>query len=102
MPCESVEMTVCVDGRLVAVSYFDIGQKSVSAIYAMFDPDLASRSLGIFTMLREIEFAAESGVELYYQGYSYEGQSFYDYKKRFRGTECFDWKGNWASLECKL
>ena len=61
----------------------------------MFDPDLSSRSLGIFTMLKEIEFAMANGKELYYQGYSYEGESFYDYKKRFRATERFDWRGNW-------
>jgi arginine-tRNA-protein transferase len=46
-------------------------------------------------MLKEIEFATDAGKELYYQGYSYDGPSFYDYKKRFRGTESFDWKGSW-------
>jgi arginyl-tRNA--protein-N-Asp/Glu arginylyltransferase len=46
-------------------------------------------------MLKEIEFAISNGKEFYYQGYAYEGESFYDYKKRFRVTESFDWKGNW-------
>jgi arginine-tRNA-protein transferase len=64
----------------------------------MFDPEFSSRSLGIFTMLNEIEFAIEKKKEFYYQGYSYEGESFYDYKKRFRGTECFDWNGKWKAL----
>src|SRR5829696_3948292 len=86
VPCEGREVDVRLDGRLVAVSYFDLGDKSVSAIYATFDPDLPRRSLGIFTMLKEIEFAMDSGKELYYQGYAYEGESFYDYKKRFRAT----------------
>ena len=95
VPCEGFEVDVRIDGRLAAVSYFDVGERSVSAVYGMFDPDYSDRSLGIFTMLKEIEFAQESGKDLYYQGYSYEGQSFYDYKKRFRATECFDWKGNW-------
>ena len=95
VPCEAREVTVRLDGRLIAVSYFDVAENAVSAIYGMFDPDLASRSLGIFTMLKEIEFATDTGKELYYQGYSYDGPSFYDYKKRFRGTESFDWKGNW-------
>jgi arginine-tRNA-protein transferase len=95
VPCEAREVSVRMDGRLIAASYFDLTENSVSAIYGMFDPDFASRSLGIFTMLKEIEFAADAGKEFYYQGYSYEGTSFYDYKKRFRGTEAFDWKGNW-------
>ena len=49
-------------------------------------------------MLKEIQFAIETGKKFYYQGYSYEGNSFYDYKKRFRGSEAFDWTGNWAPL----
>ncbi|HUR99285.1 MAG TPA: GNAT family N-acetyltransferase [Pyrinomonadaceae bacterium] len=95
MPCEAFELNVRVSGRLVAASYFDVGAGSVSAIYGMFDPEFSTRSLGIFTMLKEIEFALANGKEFYYQGYSYEGQSFYDYKKRFRGTEGYDWTGTW-------
>ena len=101
VPCEAREVRVTLDERLVAVSYFDIGATSVSAIYAVFDPDLARRSLGIFTMLKEIEYAIECGREFYYQGYAYEGESFYDYKKKFCGTESFDWKGAWRPLFLK-
>lgn len=96
MPCDAFQLDVRLEDRLVAASYFDVGDVAVSAIYGMFDPDFSSRSLGIFTMLKEIEFACDSGKELYYQGYSYSGSSFYDYKKRFRGTERFDWDGNWG------
>lgn len=95
MPCDALELNVRIGGRLVAISYFDVGEQTVSAIYGMFDPEFSSRSLGIFTMLKEIEFAIEKKKEFYYQGYSYEGESFYDYKKRFRGTECYDWSGAW-------
>ncbi|MEO8042711.1 MAG: GNAT family N-acetyltransferase [Acidobacteriota bacterium] len=97
MPCEALEINVRIGQRLVATSYFDVGERTVSAIYGMFDPEFSSRSLGIFTMLKEIEFAIERGKELYYQGYSYEGESFYDYKKRFRGIESYDWNGKWES-----
>jgi arginine-tRNA-protein transferase len=99
MPCDAFELDVRIDDRLCAVSYFDLGKETLSAIYGMFDPELSPRSLGIFTMLKEIEFAIARGKEFYYQGYSYEGNSFYDYKKRFRGTESYDWKGNWRVLE---
>jgi len=95
VPCEAFEVAVHHQRKLVAASYFDLAASSVSAVYGMFDPDLATRSLGIFTMLKEIEFAISNGKEFYYQGYAYEGESFYDYKKRFRATESFDWKGNW-------
>ncbi|MEP6848794.1 MAG: arginine-tRNA-protein transferase [Acidobacteriota bacterium] len=95
VPCEAKEVAVYKEDELVAVSYFDVGARSTSGIYAMFEPAERTRGLGIFTMLKEIEFSIESGRETYYQGYCYEGESFYDYKKRFRGTECFDWNGNW-------
>ena len=65
----------------------------------MFDPARAERGLGIFTLLKEIEFAIETGREFYYLGYAYDGPSFYDYKKRFRAAEAFDWRGNWIPFE---
>ena len=80
---------------LLATSFFDVGSTAVSGIYAVFEPAKPSRSLGIFTMLKESQFARQSGMQFYYQGYCYSGESFYDYKKRFRGTEAFDWSGNW-------
>lgn len=98
-PTELFQLTVCHDGRLVAASYFDVGEISISSIYAIFDPNEISRSLGIFTMLKEIEYAAANGKSLYYHGYAYEGESYYDYKKRFSELEQFDWKGGWHQPE---
>ncbi|MEZ5305992.1 MAG: hypothetical protein R2684_02480 [Pyrinomonadaceae bacterium] len=98
IPCETLEFTVRIGGRLAAVSYLDIGDKAVSAVYAMFDPEFSQRSLGIYTMLAEISFASEIGKRFYYQGYAYEGSSFYDYKKGFDATEVFDWHGNWLPM----
>jgi leucyl-tRNA---protein transferase len=97
-PCEAFEIAVYDDRRVVALSYFDIGASASSGIYAMFDPDLSQRRLGIFTLLKEIEFSIAAGKTFYYQGYAYEEESFYDYKKRIRGSEAFDWRGNWNSL----
>lgn len=97
-PVEGREVAVFENGELIAVSYFDVGDRTTSGIYAMFDPKKARRGLGIFTMLREIEFSLDAGKEFYYQGYAYEGESFYDYKKRFRGTESYDWNRGWETL----
>jgi arginyl-tRNA--protein-N-Asp/Glu arginylyltransferase len=95
VPSDGSEIAVYDDERLIAVSYFDEGLAATSGIYAAFDPDLATRGLGVFTMLKEIEYSIETGREYYYPGFAYEGPSFYDYKKRFTALECFDWKGNW-------
>lgn len=97
-PCEAREVAVFENGRLVAASFFDVGAESVSSVYAMFEPTAAARSLGIFTMLVEINFAVEQGKKFFYLGYAYEGNSFYDYKKRFRGTQKYDWNGAWEKF----
>ncbi|MEO6051337.1 MAG: arginine-tRNA-protein transferase [Pyrinomonadaceae bacterium] len=95
-PTTVLEVSVRRETKLVAASFFDIGITSISSIYGIFDPEEPTRSLGIFTMLKEIEFAIEQDKEFYYHGYAYEGESYYDYKKRFSGLEKFDWSGNWA------
>ncbi|MDM7923586.1 MAG: hypothetical protein QUS14_14905, partial [Pyrinomonadaceae bacterium] len=96
-PCTTMQVSVFDDGRLIAESYFDIGERAISGIYGMFDPDLTQSGLGIFTLLKEIELARESGKEFYYLGYAYEGNSFYDYKKRFAATEVYDWQSKWIA-----
>lgn len=98
-PCETLEVAVYDANRLAAVSFLDIGEKSVSSVYAMFEPELSRNSLGIYTMLLELEYAQETGKSFYYQGYAYEGGSFYDYKKQFASTEMYDWNGTWIPFQ---
>lgn len=90
-PCEMRELRVFDRDELYAVSYFAVGARCISGVYAMHEPEHTRRSLGILTMLKEIEIAQTEGKQFYYLGYAYSGSSFYDYKKRFRGTEMFDW-----------
>lgn len=98
-PCQAKEICVYENEKLLAASFFDVGETAVSGIYAVFEPSITARSLGIFTMLLEIDFALETGKIFYYSGYAYEGNSFYDYKKRFAATETYDWKtGAWKKL----
>lgn len=95
-PTELLEISVRDRGKLVAASFFDLAERSVSAIYGCFDPEETRRSLGIFTMLKVMDHATQLGLEFYYHGYAYEGSSFYDYKKHFSAIEAFDWTGTWA------
>ena len=98
IPCEALEIAVYERGKLLAKSFLDVATNSVSSIYGIFEPAEISRSLGILTMLLEIDFALKNGKEFYYHGYVYEGNSLYDYKKRFRALERFDWHGNWEKF----
>ncbi|MGI8811508.1 MAG: arginine-tRNA-protein transferase [Pyrinomonadaceae bacterium] len=98
-PVDTRELRVLENNQLAAVSYFDVGDACISGVYAMFEPHAAALGLGIFTMLQEIELAKDNNKEFYYLGYAYEGNSFYDYKKRFRATEVFDWQGGWQPFD---
>ncbi len=99
-PCEAQEICVYNNKTLLAASFFDVGKRATSGVYAIFEPTETARSLGIFTMLLEIDFAREQGKDFYYSGYAYAGKSFYDYKKHFAALETYDWKtGVWKTFE---
>ncbi len=95
VPCVNLELCVYTNERLLGVTYLDIGQTATSAVYAMFDPAEAKRSLGIFMMLQSIQFSREHGYRYYYPGYAYREASPYDYKKRFLALEYLDWTAGW-------
>jgi leucyl-tRNA---protein transferase len=79
------------DGNLVGVGFLDISKKSVSSVYFIYDPDLSKRSLGIFGVLKEIEFALETGRPFYYLGYYIESNKSMRYKEQFRPHQKFNW-----------
>ncbi len=97
-PCPCVSVEIRLHGRLIAVSYLDVGHASVSSVYAMFEPDCADRSLGTCTMLHELLWAQSRGSLYLYPGYATVEPSHYDYKKAFRPLEHYDWQGHWAPL----
>ncbi len=91
-PCLTVEVGGFLHGRLVAASYLDVGERSVSSIYAFFDPEFSDRSLGTATMLWEIVVARRVGKIWHYPGYCYVEPSGYDYKRKLQPMECYDWQ----------
>jgi leucyl-tRNA---protein transferase len=95
VPCLNLELCVYLKDRLAGVTYLDIGHTATSAVYAMFDPEEAKRSLGILMMLKSIHFSREQGYRYYYPGYAYRESSAYDYKKRLKGLEYLDWAEGW-------
>ncbi len=100
VPCQTLECCLYDEqDHLYAVSFLDIGKTSTSSVYAMFDPDYARLSPGLHTLLAEIIFSIENKKSYLYTGYAFQEASHYDYKKKFKGTEFYDWKGNWQVLE---
>jgi arginyl-tRNA--protein-N-Asp/Glu arginylyltransferase len=98
IPCANMAIEVRQGRELLAVSFMDIGAEATSSVYAVFDPEHADRSLGIFTMLLEIEQSRKLGKRFHYLGYSYTVPSVYDYKKGFHAVEGYDWGRAWIPL----
>ena len=99
MPCFGVQFDVLKHKKLLATGFFHIGKQSVAGNYGIYDTREPQRSLGTFTMLKEIEFSMEVGREYYYPGFVYDLPSEFDYKLNFNNLEYFDWWGNWYPLE---
>lgn len=74
------ELRYFVGETLVAVSVLDYGRNSVSSVYHYFDPDQAWRSLGVYSVLKEIELCAAAGIEWYYLGLYVEDCDHLNYK----------------------
>lgn len=95
-PSPCLECQVYEGDSLIALSFLDLGSQATSAVYGMFEPEHSWRSLGLFTMLSEIQFSLERGCRYYYPGYATVEPSAYDYKKRFSGLEILNWAtGEW-------
>lgn len=96
VPCPCLECRVYQGNELIALSFLDVGTTSCSAVYGLFEPEHSWRSLGIYTMLKELERCQSLGHSYYYPGYATREPSAYDYKKQLHGLEAFDWKtGQW-------
>ena len=98
VPCETKELALFKDGRLIGVTFLDIGANSTSSIYSIYDPTESKHSLGVYLILCSIKHSLALGKTLYYPGYATLEPSAYDYKKRFSALEYFDWNGNWLKL----
>jgi arginine-tRNA-protein transferase len=97
LPLLPMECAVYDGPKLIATSFFDQGNSAISSIYGMFDLQYASYSLGILTMLLEIDYAKKAGKDFYYHGYCYNVPSYYDYKKKFPALEVYNWRFQWES-----
>ncbi len=82
-------MEYYLDNILVAVSIIDETEHAISSVYCYYDYSLDKNRLGIFTMLKEIEFARNTGKQYCYLGFYIEKLSSMNYKSCFIPNEIF-------------
>lgn len=80
---------------LLAVAVTDRQPRGLSAIYTFFDPDAAERSLGVWSVLQQIELARRQHLPYLYLGYWIRDAEKMRYKTDYRPVELF-LNGRWV------
>jgi arginine-tRNA-protein transferase len=75
------------DDALIGVAVTDRLNSGLSSIYTFFDPDLDSRSLGVFSILKQIELAKSFNLPYLYLGYWVPGCQKMQYKTQYEPIE---------------
>ena len=92
------------DGRLVGVGVLDFAEDAVSGIKALSSnyfyyetaDEIRKRSIGVFSVLKEIELCRLEGIEYYYLGLYLPGCRKMSYKANYKPFELF-LDGRWTS-----
>lgn len=73
---------ICIydESKLIACTYFDIGNTSAEGISAFYDPDYTANSLGRYLIYLQIDLCCLLGFTHYYPGYFVPGYAHLDYK----------------------
>jgi len=94
---------ICVYDKkeLIALSYFDLGEKSLAGILGLLNWNYAKESLGMYTMLKELEFAKLKGFKFYYPGFIMVQVSDFDYKLKLGNFSYLANTGRWRKMTNK-
>jgi arginine-tRNA-protein transferase len=92
---ESLEVEFRLGEELVAVAIVDVVPSGLSAVYTYFAPEHASRGLGAFAVLWEIDYCRRQGKPYVYLGYYVRDCRKMNYKTRFAPHEILAPDGVW-------
>jgi arginine-tRNA-protein transferase len=84
--------------RLVANGYLDLLPQGLSSVYFAFDPAFSKRSLGVFSVIREMEIAEKRGLSWYYLGFWVPQSPKMGYKGNFKPAQVAR-DGQWQDKE---
>ncbi len=77
------------NGKLIGVGFIDRSINGLSSIYFIYSESAASRGLGNYSVMKEIELASELNLSYYYLGYYIEENAHMNYKNKFKPYEFF-------------
>lgn len=94
-PIQTEIMRYYLGKQLIGLGWIDIMPKSLSSVYFAFDPEFSSRSLGTYSILRQLELAKELGKDWLQLGFWVEKSQKMSYKSNFSPCEILldeNWK----------
>ena len=94
---ETTFLCAYLDAELISVAVTDTQIHGLSAIYTFFDPDYPSRSLGVYSILQQIEYCKQLGLPHLYLGYWVRDAQKMSYKTDYRPVELFS-NGRWGVM----
>ena len=85
------------NGKLVGLGFLDISKNGISSIYFCYDTDYSKLGLGVYSVLKEIEYGLSLDKSYYYLGYFVKGNNSMEYKGKYTPSEILDWsKNSWV------
>jgi len=78
--------------ELIAAGFLDVSELGLSTVYFVFDPEHAKRSLGTYSILKEIQISDAMKKKYYFLGYWIKNHPSMNYKNRFSPFEIYEWE----------
>ena len=86
---DSLFISLYEGSRLLSVAVTDRQENGLSAIYTFFEPTEERRSLGVLSILKQIELCQAWGLPYLYLGYWIKECDKMSYKTRYRPTQLY-------------
>ncbi|PCJ52584.1 MAG: arginyltransferase [Planctomycetota bacterium] len=81
------EMQYFFENKLIAIGLIDILKESTSSVYFYYDPDWQKKSLGTYSLLKEIELSKQQNKKYSHLGYWIKENQSMKYKSNFKPHE---------------
>jgi leucyl-tRNA---protein transferase len=94
-PITSEMVEYRLEGTLVGCGWIDLLPKGISSVYYAFDPEWGSRSLGTYSIIKEIEMCLKLEKPWYYLGFYVPKCRKMEYKADFTPHQLFQ-NGRWG------
>lgn len=97
--CGAINFDYYLGDKLIGCSLIDMGLKSFSSNYFYYslDDEIMKRSIGNYSILREIQFCRDNNIKYYYLGYYIENCRKMNYKGSFKPHELL-LDGDWVDV----